>query len=84
MNKLHVRITILRTFFEAEAETLIPPLVFASVMMLKPAFHRWRFKIVRTVGITYFTSNTHIKIKTKTCTGKELRQMVCCIEIFKI
>jgi len=24
-------------------------LVFASVMMLKPAFHRWRFKIVRTV-----------------------------------
>ena len=41
--------TILRTFFEAEAETRIPPLVFASVMMLKPAFHRWRFKIVRTV-----------------------------------
>ena len=40
---------ILRTFFEAEAETRIPPLVFASVMMLKPAFHRWRFKIVRTV-----------------------------------
>jgi len=45
-------ITILRTFFEAEAETRIPPLVFASVMMLKPAFHRWRFKIVRTVVIT--------------------------------
>jgi len=42
--------TILRTFFEAEAETLIPPLVFASVVMLKPAFHRWRFKIVRTVA----------------------------------
>ncbi len=41
--------TILRTFFEAEAETRIPPLVFASVMMLKPAFHHWRFKIVRTV-----------------------------------
>jgi len=41
--------SILRTFFEAEAETRIPPLVFASVMMLKPAFHRWRFKIVRTV-----------------------------------
>jgi len=40
---------ILRTFFEAEAETRIPPLVFASVMMLKPAFHHWRFKIVRTV-----------------------------------
>jgi len=44
-------ISILRTFFEAEAETRIPPLVFASVMMLKPAFHRWRFKIVRTVDI---------------------------------
>ena len=44
-------ITILRTFFEAEAETRIPPLVFASVMRLKPAFHRWRFKIVRTVVI---------------------------------
>ena len=42
-------IAILRTFFEAEAETLIPPLVFASVMMLKPSFHHWRFKIVRTV-----------------------------------
>ena len=41
--------TTVRTFFETEAETLIPPLVFASVMMLKPAFHRWRFKIVRTV-----------------------------------
>jgi len=40
---------ILRTFFEAEAETRIPPLVFASVMMLKPSFHHWRFKIVRTV-----------------------------------
>ena len=45
-------LTILRTFFEAEAETRIPPLVFASVMMLKPAFHRWRFKIVRTVDLT--------------------------------
>ena len=45
-------VTILRTFFEAEAETRIPPLVFASVMMLKPAFHRWRFKIVRTVEVT--------------------------------
>jgi len=45
------RVSILRTFFEAEAETRIPPLVFASVMMLKPAFHRWRFKIVRTVGV---------------------------------
>jgi len=42
---------MVRTIFEAEAETLIPPLVFASVMMLKPAFHRWRFKIVRTVVI---------------------------------
>jgi len=41
--------SILRTFFEADAETRIPPLVFASVMMLKPTFHRWRFKIVRTV-----------------------------------
>jgi len=49
--KLDWIITILRTFFEAEAETRIPPLVFASVMMLKPAFHRWRFKIVRTVVI---------------------------------
>jgi|GEM_PF-1930018 len=47
--KLDLLLSILRTFFEAEAETLIPPLVFASVMMLKPAFHRWRFKIVRTV-----------------------------------
>jgi hypothetical protein len=37
-------------FLEAEAETRIPLLVFASAMMLKPAFHRWRFKIVRTVG----------------------------------
>ena len=46
--------TILRTFFEAEAETRIPPLVFASVMMLKPAFHRWRFKIVRTVDLNDF------------------------------
>ena len=44
-------LSILRTFFETEAETLIPPLVFASVMMLKPAFHRWRFKIVRTVDL---------------------------------
>ena len=32
--------TILRTFFETEAETRIPPLVFASVVMLKLAFHR--------------------------------------------
>ena len=47
-------IAILRTFFEAEAETRIPPLVFASVMMLKPAFHHWRFKIVRTVVIMEF------------------------------
>jgi len=49
LTQLHL--TILRTFFEAEAETRIPPLVFASVMMLKPAFHRWRFKIVRTVDL---------------------------------
>jgi len=47
----HTPCSILRTFFEAEAETRIPPLVFASVMMLKPAFHRWRFKIVRTVDV---------------------------------
>ena len=45
------QVSILRTFFETEAETLIPPLVFASVMMLKPVFHRWRFKIVRTVEV---------------------------------
>ena len=49
--KLDLLLSILRTFFEAEAETLIPPLVFASVMMLKPAFHRWRFKIVRAVDL---------------------------------
>ena len=49
-----IDLTILRTFFEAEAETRILPLVFASVMMLKPAFHRWRFKIVRTVDLNDF------------------------------
>jgi len=48
--------------FETEAETLIPPLVFASVMMLKPAFHRWRFKIVRTVDLTErFNNLSNIK-----------------------
>jgi len=51
MLSLRPQLAILRTFFEAEAETRIPPLVFASVMMLKPAFHRWRFKIVRTVEL---------------------------------
>jgi hypothetical protein len=58
--EIQTEITILRTFFEAEAETRIPPLVFASVMMLKPAFHHWRFKIVRTVEIT-----NDIKIQSK-------------------
>jgi len=69
---------ILRTFFEAEAETLIPPLVFASVMMLKPAFHRWRFKIVRTVEedeltklrkdfVDYFRKNTSMSAGAYTC-----------------
>jgi len=53
---------MLRTFFEAEAETRIPPLVFASVMMLKPAFHRWRFKIVRTVAIRIFSSIINIDL----------------------
>jgi len=56
--KLEFLTPILRTFFEAEAETRIPPLVFASVMMLKPAFHRWRFKIVRTV-VTQFDGKNY-------------------------
>jgi len=54
-------LAILRTFFEAEAETRIPPLVFASVMMLKPAFHRWRFKIVRTVALGVQAYNQEVR-----------------------
>ena len=41
--------SILRTIFEAEAETRILPLQITSLRRLKPAFHRQRFKIVRTV-----------------------------------
>ena len=41
--------SILWTFFEMDTETRIPPLAFASVMMLETSFCRWRFKIVQPI-----------------------------------